>query len=231
MADTLAYIGRRLIQLFLVIWVAGTINFIIPRLIPGDPVAGRAGLDRGPRRRPEHRRHRPDQGLEREVRLRPADLRPSTSTTGSTSRTGDLGVSIANFPQPVTQKIAAAIPWTIGLLGVATIIAFLIGTFAGALVAWPQIAADRAHHRATVPAVLADPVLPAGDPADLRLRGHAQGSSRRPAGSAPRRSSDSNVNSVVDITTHAFLPGAVDRPRGHRLLGPRHAQPDGQRPR
>src|SRR3954466_5975594 len=37
MADLLAYVGRRLIQLFLVIWVAGTINFIIPRLIPGDP--------------------------------------------------------------------------------------------------------------------------------------------------------------------------------------------------
>ena len=35
MADLLAYVGRRLIQLFLVIWVAGTINFIIPRLDPG----------------------------------------------------------------------------------------------------------------------------------------------------------------------------------------------------
>ena len=38
MADTLVYIGRRVIQLFLVILVAGTVNFMIPRMIPGDPV-------------------------------------------------------------------------------------------------------------------------------------------------------------------------------------------------
>ena len=38
MADTLVYIGRRLVQLILVIFVAGTINFMIPRMIPGDPV-------------------------------------------------------------------------------------------------------------------------------------------------------------------------------------------------
>ena len=33
------YVGRRLLQLALVLFVAGTINFIIPRLLPGDPVA------------------------------------------------------------------------------------------------------------------------------------------------------------------------------------------------
>ena len=48
MADTFVYIGRRLIQLLLVIWVAGTINFMVPRMIPGDPVDVGARADGRP---------------------------------------------------------------------------------------------------------------------------------------------------------------------------------------
>ena len=39
MTDALAYVGRRLLQLVLVLFVAGSVNFLIPRLLPGDPVA------------------------------------------------------------------------------------------------------------------------------------------------------------------------------------------------
>ena len=55
MADATRYVGRRFLQLLLVIWVAGTVNFLTPRLIPGDPLAaafarmqasgGQAGFD------------------------------------------------------------------------------------------------------------------------------------------------------------------------------------------
>ena len=38
MSDAVRYIGRRFVQLVLVIWVAGTLNFVVPRLIPGDPI-------------------------------------------------------------------------------------------------------------------------------------------------------------------------------------------------
>jgi peptide/nickel transport system permease protein len=50
----------------------------------------------------------------------------------------DFGYSLAYFPAKVKDQIAGALPWTIGLFGVATIIAFLLGSLSGALLAWPQ---------------------------------------------------------------------------------------------
>ena len=38
MGDTLAYVGRRFLNLLIVVWIAGTLNFVIPRLMPGDPI-------------------------------------------------------------------------------------------------------------------------------------------------------------------------------------------------
>ena len=114
----------------------------------------------------------------------------STSTTGATSRTATWASRWSNFPQPVIAKIAlGAVPWTLGLLGVSTFIAFFIGTVrrrAGRLAA---SAALRAHHRAAVHAAVVGPVLPAGDPARVILRGRVHGCSRPPAGSARPRSS------------------------------------------
>ncbi|MDB5059003.1 MAG: binding-protein-dependent transport system inner rane component [Chloroflexi bacterium] len=48
----------------------------------------------------------------------------------------DLGYSLANFPSRVTDIIAEALPWTIGLLTTATLIAFVIGTLLGAVMVW-----------------------------------------------------------------------------------------------
>ena len=50
----------------------------------------------------------------------------------------DFGYSLAYFPARVKDQIAGALPWTIGLFGVATIIAFLLGSLSGALLAWPK---------------------------------------------------------------------------------------------
>jgi peptide/nickel transport system permease protein len=50
----------------------------------------------------------------------------------------DLGVSIANFPRTVIDLVAEALPWTIGLLFTSTVIAFVLGTLLGALMAWPK---------------------------------------------------------------------------------------------
>jgi peptide/nickel transport system permease protein len=46
---------------------------------------------------------------------------------------GDLGPSLSAFPTPVTQIIARALPWTIGLMTVSTIITFTLGNIIGAL--------------------------------------------------------------------------------------------------
>jgi peptide/nickel transport system permease protein len=50
----------------------------------------------------------------------------------------DLGVSLVDFPQPVVEKIRSAVPWTLGLLIVSTIISFFVGSILGALMAWPR---------------------------------------------------------------------------------------------
>ena len=42
------------------------------------------------------------------------------------------------YPTRVVDLIARALPWTLGLVTVATLIQFVIGTFLGALVAWPS---------------------------------------------------------------------------------------------
>ena len=50
----------------------------------------------------------------------------------------DLGTSISFYPGSVRDEILRAAPWTIGLLAVSTILAFVIGSILGALLAWPN---------------------------------------------------------------------------------------------
>jgi len=49
---------------------------------------------------------------------------------------GNLGLSFRNYPTPVVQVIADALPWTIALVGMATVIAFALGTLIGMLTGW-----------------------------------------------------------------------------------------------
>jgi peptide/nickel transport system permease protein len=49
---------------------------------------------------------------------------------------GDMGVSITYFPKSVISVIMLGLPWTVGLVGMATVIAFVLGTLVGILSAW-----------------------------------------------------------------------------------------------
>ncbi|HEX4063028.1 MAG TPA: ABC transporter permease, partial [Streptosporangiaceae bacterium] len=49
--------------------------------------------------------------------------------------TGNLGISYSQG-EPVSQVIAGALPWTLGLVGITTILAFIVGTAIGAVAAW-----------------------------------------------------------------------------------------------
>ena len=49
---------------------------------------------------------------------------------------GNLGVSFLSFPDPAQKLILEALPWTIGLLGISTIISWIIGLIAGTLIGW-----------------------------------------------------------------------------------------------
>lgn len=132
----LSYLLRRILMFFAVVVFAATLNFIIPRLAPGDPIASvleelRA---RGANVSGEGDivlAYRERFGLDRPIHEQ------YLSYLANTLRF-DLGYSISYFPQKVETALANALPWTIGLLAVSTIMAFALGTFLGALLAWPR---------------------------------------------------------------------------------------------
>jgi peptide/nickel transport system permease protein len=52
--------------------------------------------------------------------------------------TGNFGTSLTYFPLSVSSQIAQALPWTLGLIGVATVLAFLVGTLVGTVSGWKR---------------------------------------------------------------------------------------------
>jgi peptide/nickel transport system permease protein len=131
------YVANRFGLLILVIWTAITINFFIPKITPRNPLreklleqASRGGYI--------------EQGFDEMVAIYEAKFgldqplwRQYVNYLGDVMQ-GDLGYSIANYPMTVVDLVGQALPWTLGLLTVTTIVAFLIGTFMGALMAWPK---------------------------------------------------------------------------------------------
>ena len=124
------YLLRQIGLYLLALWAAVTLNFILPRLMPGDPVTALFARMRG--------------------RLNPAEIAAIRTAYGFTdaplleqyfqyiSHTlrGDFGLSISAYPVKVTTIIGTAFGWTI-LLGVVTLLlGFTIGTILGVIVAW-----------------------------------------------------------------------------------------------
>jgi peptide/nickel transport system permease protein len=128
------YVLRRVGMFFLTIWFASTLIFTIPRLMPGDPVGAmlsrltsQAGRVENAAAMIEAWRER--FGLNEHILVQYwRFLRNSV--------TFDLGFSQAYFPATVGELVASALPWTIGLLVLATVISFTVGNLIGALLAW-----------------------------------------------------------------------------------------------
>jgi len=128
------YILRRLGMFFLTIWIGSTLIFAIPRLAPGDPVAAmvsrmtaQAGYVADSAAIIEAWRQR--FGLDDPIIIQYFRFLYNSITF-------DLGYSLSVFPITVSEMVAQAIPWTLGLLAIATIISFIAGNTIGALMAW-----------------------------------------------------------------------------------------------
>ncbi|SFR66595.1 peptide/nickel transport system permease protein [Agromyces sp. CF514] len=121
---------RRLGFYLITFWAAVTINFFIPRIMPGDPVSALIAKNQG--------RISPDAaealrtlfGLDKEMSLWDQYVQYWNLLLH-----GELGTSFA-YSAPVADVIAGAIPWTIGLVGIATIISFTLGTLIGSGIGW-----------------------------------------------------------------------------------------------
>jgi len=124
-------IARRLLFYIITAIAAVTVDFFIPRLMPGNPVEAVLAHMQG--------------------NVTPATIRALELQYGLNSPTGlwgqyitfwmnllhgNLGVSTSYYPSTVTSVIRGALPWTVALVGVSTVISFLLGTLLGILVAW-----------------------------------------------------------------------------------------------
>ena len=127
------WFARRLAFYVFAIWVALTINFLLPRLMPGSPIAGLL----------QH--------------LSPAQLsaNPGIIQTYEALLGGghhsiwhdyitylnrivhfNFGLSTSNYPTKVSEVVGRTLPYSIFLVGVGFIIAFVIGIAIGTVAAW-----------------------------------------------------------------------------------------------
>jgi len=124
------YLGRKLVIYLVTFWAAVTIDWAIPRFMPGDPV-------------------------ERLLSRMQAQPSSAHALTGYYTKAfgfdvpiwkqylnfwaalfqGDLGRSVANFPTPVSQLIFGALPYTLALLVPAILLSFWAGNKVGAMAA------------------------------------------------------------------------------------------------
>lgn len=127
------YVSRKVVLFIITLWAAITLNFILPRLMPGSPVDAALGklASAGV----------PITNAERNA----IEIQLGAPHTSIFVQYGDYLKNIAtlrfgtsySFPsQTVAQTIGKALPWTLVLVGTTTIIAFIIGTLLGVYAGW-----------------------------------------------------------------------------------------------
>jgi peptide/nickel transport system permease protein len=130
------YVIKRFGVFLLIIWLAATLNFFLPKLSGQDPVRTKlleeaslggyvhAGIE------DMVKEYQKKFGLDKPL------WQQYLSYIDDVVH-GNLNYSIANYPRTVAGMIGDALPWTIALLGLTTMFSFAAGTLLGALLAWP----------------------------------------------------------------------------------------------
>jgi peptide/nickel transport system permease protein len=133
----LTYIIRRVGVFLVIVWLAASVNFFLPRLTGQDPIreklmreamlggAMQSGIEQ------IIETYEIKFGLDRPL------YQQYFSYLGDMARF-DFNYSIAHYPNRVIDMLTTALPWTVGLLSVAFLLSFLAGTFLGALFGWPR---------------------------------------------------------------------------------------------
>src|SRR5699024_1862606 len=128
-ANPLRFLSRRLGFYLFTAWAAITLNFLIPRFVPGDPA----------------------QDLLQNIRQQTGQTPTPDQIAAIQTFYGDpsenllgqylqywvdianfrFGTSLSEFPTPVSELVGQALPWTVLLVGATTLISWVIGTFLG----------------------------------------------------------------------------------------------------
>lgn len=152
-----SFVLNRFGMLLLIIWSAATLNFIIPKLTPRNPLREKLMREAARTGYIPPGFEEMVQAYEIKFGLNQPIWKQYATYMGDLLR-GDLGASIANFPKPVLELLGEGLPWTIGLLTTSLLVAFFLGTILGALMPWP-----RAHPfvRNVLPSILIFGAVPA----------------------------------------------------------------------
>jgi peptide/nickel transport system permease protein len=149
------WLVRRCCFYLFALWVAVTLNFLLPRLMPGDPADGMLArlsasqLASNPGIVETYRRMLggPHQSL----------VHSYFSYLGQIARL-DFGISTSNYPSNVSEVIGRTLPYSIFLVGVAFALAFVLGITVGMLAAWRR---GGAVDNVVVPTLLSLSAFPA----------------------------------------------------------------------
>ena len=124
------FLTRRILFYLVTLWAAITLNFAIPRLMPGDPV--QAVLSRFKGQVSPHA----TQAFTKLFGLNGGSTWSQYWAYLSDLLHGNLGISFSYYPSTTLQVILTSLPWTAMLIGIATLLSFFIGTGLGILAGW-----------------------------------------------------------------------------------------------
>lgn len=201
---SIRFVLERLALFLLVVFTALTINFVIAHSVPGDPIGGILAqlgsrgdsVENSAEIVAEYRQRF---GLDDPILVQYVKYLANTFRL-------DLGTSITYFPETVTQAILRALPWTLGLLSIATVIAFALGSFLGALLSWPGTPRPV---RAFAPALMIFSAIPYYLLALILLYVFAIGAKLFPLGGGQTlgsMASGLSFSRIIDLAYHGFLP-------------------------
>lgn len=129
------YLGRKLVWYLGVLIVALLLNFLLPRLIPGNPVdaivaqMSRGGGASGEQLQQTYENYMREFGLDQPM------WRQFLTYLGNLAR-GDLGTSLGQYPASVNTLVGQALPWSILLQVPAILIGWIVGNLFGAIAAF-----------------------------------------------------------------------------------------------
>ncbi len=127
---TLRYVRRRVLYLVLTLFVAISINFFLPRLIPGNPALTVLLTRYGNHITPQEL-----QLVKSQLNLSGTLWQQYVGYMVSLFH-GNLGTSFYFYPATVSSIIAGALPWTLFLLGSATVISVFLGVTIASFIGW-----------------------------------------------------------------------------------------------
>jgi peptide/nickel transport system permease protein len=124
------FILGKLGQYLLVLWIAVTLNFMLPRLMPGNPLALLAGEEVNLLTPQQRAQLMASIGLDQPLPTQYFRYLQNLVR-------GDFGYSYQKN-KPITTILADRLPWTLLLTGTSLILSTLIGVTLGAMAAWQR---------------------------------------------------------------------------------------------